>query len=1488
MKKSIFLFFAAILCAMTANAYNQEAVDLYFDNSTSQWANCYVSVGHTSWTAFYDMERVSGTQYLWKLPANFNGGNSWGGALGWVVSVDKWEGYPKNEDITVKYVWHGDKNVTKLQTNAWVNSKIYKADGTESVSKDNTTKTVYKVTSYTNSNYTVTINTVTGGTLTVKDYDNNAVATGASKIHLTVLKFSAAPASGYVFDGVQINDGSTTTTISASEINTKTHTLTSNVTITPVWKATTSTVTVTTNATNGTVTGAGVYEEGTSVTLTATADAGYQFKNWTVAGAEVSTANPYTFTANTDITVTANFEELPKETVYFVNADDWTGTIYAYAYANGGSTKNAEWPGEVAQKEANPIGGHDVYSYTAEKDKYENVIFNNKKNGGEEQTADLTWADGAGKYYVRDNWYTKEEAEAKLAAPVDDVTVYFINTAGWDEVACHHWLEGVSGTTWPGDVMTKETEQIAGYDVYTLTFTGEHPKCIFNNNKESGASQTGDLDVQDGKYYALSTETWYDTPEAAAEALAVPIPDVTVYFVNTKSWTTVNAYVFAGSNSYKGWPGEAMTKTGDQAHGYDVYSYTFPETYTSCIFNNGSTQTEDLTTNAGQYYDMASTTWYATLAEVPNPTPPVMETVYFINTGEWEKVHVHAWKDATNNGWPGAELAKNGETVAGFDVYSFEAEQGQWANIIFNCGGDECKTGNLTWEAGKYYAHSTGEWYDTPEAAETALATPVEDVYTVVGSPTLCGSDWDATDTSNDMTLVDGLYVWTKENVTLTGNTTFKIVKNHDYGQGEWPSGYGANATIDISTSDCTEGGTYSIKITFDPTTGTITPTIESCEAAEEPIVHTYTVVGQAVLCESDWNISDATNDMTLVDGLYVWTKENVELRSNAEFRIVKDHAYDEAYPSGNYVIDLANYEGAAIYNVTITFNAETKEITVAMEKTGDVTPVVYTYYLMGVNGDWTTGIEMVRNEANTDAEEYMLTCQPVNGEVKIKRLGDDASEHWYGAHSLKAEEGNLGTNTSTDGGDGNIFLEEGIYNFYFNTADGKLWIAVATDCAIEITEEYDITITNLETEVPQPGFLALLGSESEVLGLSVQLFLNDYTGENKEYQLNEVSYITSDYVGELTFVSGSMTQEDYGTDAKIYTGTLIVELQGQYFQFNMTMYKKQLPTKTLTITGADLVVDLWNNITITAVHNSAPVLVQFSDFEYVASKEYTYLMLEVGEWVDEDGDGVCDNVDYISEMIEEATVTISGSTFTLKSKFEGTDANYDLTITGTLPLIIGEGDNSSVLAQNGQTADAYISRTFESGNLYTVSFPFAMNETTTKNVFGSRVEVYEYTSLTEETDGLVLNFTKLSTPQIAAGTPYLVKPNRYAYGFGLSDVTISNANNPVTYTCANTTIAMEPVLTVAANAKTNGKTQYWLAEDNYLYNKSVNLKGLRAIFNVQTNKSNVRARAAFNENVETGVEDIFSTDAPVKVIENGQLIIIRDGVKYNVQGQKL
>ena len=41
-------------------------------------------------------------------------------------------------------------------------------------------------------------------------------------------------------------------------------------------------------------------------------------------------------------------------------------------------------------------------------------------------------------------------------------------------------------------------------------------------------------------------------------------------------------------------------------------------------------------------------------------------------------------------------------------------------------------------------------------------------------------------------------------------------------------------------------------------------------------------------------------------------------------------------------------------------------------------------------------------------------------------------------------------------------------------------------------------------------------------------------------------------------------------------------------------------------------------------------------------------------------------------------------------------------------------------------------------------------------------------------------------------------------------------------------------------------------------------------------------------ENGTTGLDNIMTTDAPVKAIENGQLIIIRGGEKFNAQGVRL
>lgn len=67
----------------------------------------------------------------------------------------------------------------------------------------------------------------------------------------------------------------------------------------------------------GTVTGGGTYEIGASVTLTATAASGYRFRAWIKNGTSqvVSTSNPYTFNAETQLDLIAAFDFAGNDTL---------------------------------------------------------------------------------------------------------------------------------------------------------------------------------------------------------------------------------------------------------------------------------------------------------------------------------------------------------------------------------------------------------------------------------------------------------------------------------------------------------------------------------------------------------------------------------------------------------------------------------------------------------------------------------------------------------------------------------------------------------------------------------------------------------------------------------------------------------------------------------------------------------------------------------------------------------------------------------------------------------------------------------------------------------------------------------------------------------------------------------------------------------------------------------------------------------------------
>lgn len=88
-------------------------------------------------------------------------------------------------------------------------------------------------------------------------------------------------------------------------------------------------------AEGGTVTGAGTYANGSTVTLTATANEGYTFVNWTENGNVVSTNATYTFVVNEGRTLVANFNQNSSEithTTALTNGWNWWST---YIELNG-------------------------------------------------------------------------------------------------------------------------------------------------------------------------------------------------------------------------------------------------------------------------------------------------------------------------------------------------------------------------------------------------------------------------------------------------------------------------------------------------------------------------------------------------------------------------------------------------------------------------------------------------------------------------------------------------------------------------------------------------------------------------------------------------------------------------------------------------------------------------------------------------------------------------------------------------------------------------------------------------------------------------------------------------------------------------------------------------------------------------------------------------------------------------------------------------
>ena len=265
----------------------------------------------------------------------------------------------------------------------------------------------------------------------------------------------------------------------------------------------------------------------------------------------------------------------------------------------------------------------------------------------------------------------------------------------------------------------------------------------------------------------------------------------TVYFENSDNWSTVNIYYWSDSNTgFVSWPGKAMTRYEGK-----IYSYDLPAGVQYVIFNNGSSQSSDLTlpedknlftwgTQQWSQYG-CDHIWEGETELVPAgctvggqmsmtcsvcaetktvETEPLghdfagnlcsrcgqkQTLIYFDSTGSgWSQPYIYTWSgsSAQCGAWPGSKMVAV-EGVPGLFVFGLpEAPE----NVIFNNGngGDGNQTQDLVFPAdgNNAYAFTDGLWskYDScqhswDEGEVTTEATCTADGVLTI-TCTLCGA----------------------------------------------------------------------------------------------------------------------------------------------------------------------------------------------------------------------------------------------------------------------------------------------------------------------------------------------------------------------------------------------------------------------------------------------------------------------------------------------------------------------------------------------------------------------------------------------------------------------------------------------------------------------------------------------------------------------------------------------------------------------------
>lgn len=225
--------------------------------------------------------------------------------------------------------------------------------------------------------------------------------------------------------------------------------------------------------------------------------------------------------------------------------------------------------------------------------------------------------------------------------------------------------------------------------------------------------------------------------------------------------------------------------------------------------------------------------------------------------------------------------------------------------------------------------------------------------------------------------------------------------------------------------------------------------------------------------------------------------------------------------------------------------------------------------------------------------------------------------------------------------------------------------------------------------------------------------------------------------------------------------------------------------------------------------------------------------------------------------------------------------------------LIVFDESNDQTLAQlqelNNQTKKVMLNRQFDAdGAWYTLCLPFNLTEEQVQNSLGEECALrkLQYAEKRSE-DLLYIHFATVTT--IEAGTPYLFRPAVDVFAPAFPEVKITYQTN-TTLTTPDGLVSMTGIY-----APTRVPEDKWyLGPNDTLYQPlgEVTSKGFRAYFTLPSSLNNtqgLRACVVMDSETPTDIVDIQEdtiTPPARKVFENGQILILRSGHKYNLQGQ--